>query len=71
MWNIFSMATNSTHPSNPTNVLAVTLNLLFVVPSSAVDFTNISRAAFTLKIPKEQKDTGDLTVFLPFWDLRE
>jgi hypothetical protein len=34
-----------------------------------VDFTNVLQSSFSAQIPKAQKDTDDLTVFLCFWDL--
>ncbi len=38
-------------------------------PGGGVDFTTFYEQLLCAEIPKEQKDTNDLIVFLHFWDL--
>jgi len=42
---------------------------MFIALVPGADFTKILKAAFFVKFRKARKDTDDLTVFLPFWDL--
>jgi hypothetical protein len=45
------------------------LHRMLMKVTPGVDFTNILRKLLCPQIPKAQKDTCDLTVFLCFWDL--
>jgi len=43
--------------------------VIVIGEQSGVDFTNVLQTALHTQIPKVQKDTNDVTVFLRFWDL--